>query len=134
MKQKKKIMKKAFILKFANPFIKGSCLSLLVFLSMLSYDKHVLIAADDEVQTKKTTTQRVGGLLFDVDEGVKVEQGAGGSVYVKSNREYMQEKFSDMERKFQDLEGRVTALETKQKKTSADEKSSKDDSRQVLVG
>jgi hypothetical protein len=70
-----------------------------------------LAAYSEEDQTKKATTQQIGGLLFDVDEGVKVEQGPGGSVYVKSNREYMQEKFESIERKLSDFEERLQKLE-----------------------
>lgn len=68
-------------------------------------------AYSEEDKTKNATTQQIGGLLFDVDEGVKVEQGPGGSVYVKSNREYMQEKFESIERKLFDFEERLQKLE-----------------------
>ncbi len=64
-----------------------------------------------EEQNKKSSTQQIGGLLFDVDEGVKVEQGPGGSVYMKSNREYMQSKFNEIEERFKDLEQRISLLE-----------------------
>ena len=69
-----------------------------------------LFAADDK--TKNATTQQVGGLLFDVDEGVKIEHGPGGSVYVKSNREYIQEKFKTIDEKMESLEKRLTLVET----------------------
>ena len=65
--------------------------------------------ADDK--TKNSSTQHVGGLLFDMDEGVKVEQGPGGSVYVKSNREYMQEKFKSLDEKIENIEKRLLLLE-----------------------
>ncbi len=67
----------------------------------------------EENTDKKSSTQNIGGLLFDVDEGVKVEQGPGGSVYVKSNREFMQEKFQQIESKLLELENRVKQLEAK---------------------
>ncbi len=78
-------------------------------------------ASDDK--TQNSATQQVGGLLFDVDEGVKVEQGPGGSVYVKSNRETMQEKFKEIEHRLSTLEERVNQLESgasgKSKKSSS---------------
>ncbi len=126
-------MRKGSILKSLNFFIKGGGVSLLAVLSILLCHAPQLMAAEEDVRTKKTTTQSVGGLLFDVDEGVKVEQGAGGSVYVKSNREYMQEKFAALDRKLQGLEERVTALESKHEKALAEGKSSKENSHQALV-
>lgn len=69
-----------------------------------------LFASDDK--TKNSTTQQVGGLLFDVDEGVKIEHGPGGSVYLKSNREYMQEKLKSMDGKIEALEKRINRLES----------------------
>ena len=62
-------------------------------------------------ETKKSSTQQVGGLLFDVDEGVKIEQGPGGSVYLKSNREHMEQKFKEIDQRFENLESRVKKLE-----------------------
>ena len=134
MKQKKIIMRKAFNLKSPNFFIITGRVIFLVSLCAPFCFPTPLTAAEDEVRTKKATTQSVGGLLFDVDEGVKVEQGAGGSVYVKSNREYMQEKFSELDRKLQGLDQRVTELETHRNKTLVQEKTAKEESRQVLVG
>ena len=67
-------------------------------------------AADDK--SKSSTTQQVGGLLFEMDEGVKVEQGPGGSVYVKSNKEYMQEKLKTIDQRLEDIEKRLTLLES----------------------
>lgn len=90
-------------------------------------------AAQEE--TKKAATQQVGGLLFDVDEGVKIEQGPGGSVYLKSNRETMEQKFKDIEQRFEALEGRVKTLETALKPpASASEKESAEDSKDVKSG
>lgn len=74
----------------------------------------ILAASDDETSgTQKTAAKQVGGLLFDVDEGVKIEQGPGGSVYMKSNRDFMQEKFQDIDRRLADLEKRIGSLESK---------------------
>jgi hypothetical protein len=88
----------------------------------------------EETSVKKTTTQNVGGLLFDVDEGVKVEQGPGGSVYLKSNREFMQEKFSEIERKLEQLHLRLVRLETgKAALPSPLPAEENKDARQVLV-
>ena len=69
-----------------------------------------LSAADDK--TKTATTQQVGGLLFDVDEGVKIEQGPGGSVYLKSNKEYMQEKLKSIDEKLEELGKRLDRVES----------------------
>lgn len=66
-----------------------------------------------EADTKKSSPQQVGGLLFDMDEGAEIEQGPGGSVYVKSNREYLQKKFADIETRLLELEQRTAALENK---------------------
>lgn len=76
-----------------------------------------LYSAEQKKQepAKKIATQNIGGLLFDVDEGVKVEQGPGGSVYMKSNKEYMQEKLSQIDQRFSELEARVARLEEKNK-------------------
>ena len=65
--------------------------------------------------------------MFDVDEGAKIEKGPGGSVYVKSNREYMQQKFSDIENKLAALEARTTELENKLKSLAGSEKKSASD-------
>lgn len=73
----------------------------------------------EDTDAKKSTTQQVGGLLFDVDEGVKVEQGPGGSVYMKSNKEYMQQKFNEIDKQFKDLEQRITVLESQVAAASA---------------
>ena len=71
-------------------------------------------ATDEEKKdtSEKYTKQNVGGLLFDVDEGVKIQKGPGGSVYVESNREFMQRKFKEMDAKFDTLEKRVAKLES----------------------
>ena len=91
-------------------------------------------AASEETPAKKTATQNIGGLLFDVDEGVKVEQGPGGSVYMKSNREFMQEKFAEIDRKLSDFENRIAKLESKKNSKKAEsEKAEKDEGRQVLI-
>ena len=127
-------MKRKFILKSLNFFIKTSRFIFWTAFTVSLCHFSLLMAAEEEVRTKKTTTQSVGGLLFDVDEGVKVEQGAGGSVYVKSNREYMQEKFAALDQKIKGLEERVALLESHQTKTKTQEKAAKEDSRQVLVG
>lgn len=89
-------------------------------------------ASEEEVPVKNTATQNIGGLLFDVDEGVKVEQGPGGSVYVKSNREYMQDKFAEIDRKLADFEKRITGLEERKKRKAAEEEK-KEENRQVLI-
>jgi hypothetical protein len=70
--------------------------------------------ATDQPDVKKNTVKNIGGLLFDVDEGVDVEKGPGGSVYVKSNKDYMQKKFTEIEQRFNSMEMRVAALEGKQ--------------------
>lgn len=62
-------------------------------------------------KTKSSSTQQVGGLLFDVDEGVKIEQGPGGSVYLRSNREAMEEKFKSIEARFAQVDERLARLE-----------------------
>lgn len=107
-----------------------------LFLVMPCYTQ----AEDPAHVSKKNETQQVGGLLFDVDEGSKIEKGPGGSVYVKSNREYMQQKFSDIETKLSELEARTAELENKLKslagtvKKPASEKPAQESSeRQVLV-
>lgn len=94
-----------------------------------------LLRADDQ-DAKKSATQQIGGLLFDVDEGVKVEKGPGASVYVKSNREYMQEKFLEIDKHFKDLEQRISLLELqsgvkKEKESKAEETDSS--GRRVLM-
>ena len=68
-------------------------------------------AVEDEAGKSLNTIQEVDGLFFDVDEGVKVEKGSGGSVYIRSNREYMKNKFKSIDRRFQALEERLTELE-----------------------
>jgi hypothetical protein len=62
-------------------------------------------------EEKKSTVQNVGGLLFEFDEGVEIEKGGGGSVYVKSNREYMEKKFKEIDARFTDLEQRLERIE-----------------------
>lgn len=99
------------------------------------------MAADESSSvSKKNSTQQVGGLLFDMDEGAKIEQGPGGSVYVKSNKEYMQQKFADIEGRLAASEARITELENKLKslagsadKTSQTDLSQESSGRQVLI-
>ncbi len=69
-------------------------------------------ATEAAEERRKASTQQIGGLLFDVDEGVKVEQGPGGSVYMKSNREFMQDQFKEMDKRLENLEDRVGELES----------------------
>ena len=92
-----------------------------------------LYAADDKTPEtdKRVTTQQVGGLLFDVDEGVKIEKGSGGSVYVKSNKEYMQNKFESIEQKLDELEERLSKLEDAKK--TEPQKGNEDAKNKVLV-
>lgn len=100
-----------------------------------------LSAADESSSiSKKNSTQQIGGLLFDMDEGAKIEQGPGGSVYVKSNKEYMQQKFADIETRLNSSEARISELENKLKSLAgpgvkaAQEESPQDSSgRQVLI-
>jgi hypothetical protein len=68
------------------------------------------VQASDDTNTKSSSKQ-VGGLLFDVDEGVEIQQGPGGSVYLKSNREYMEQKFKMIDARFKDLSTRIENLE-----------------------
>ena len=68
---------------------------------------------EDAGVTKQSSVQNVGGLLFDVDEGVKIEKGAGGSVYVKSNRDEMQQKFDEINRRLDSLDDRLAVIEKK---------------------
>ena len=98
-----------------------------------------LFAADkDSGSSKKKTIQQVGGLYFDVDEGVKIEQGSGGSVYMKSNRDFMQSKFEQIDNRFASIEDRLSRVESQFKektKSSASSASSEDsEERKVLVG
>ena len=67
----------------------------------------------DEPKSVSSAPKKIGGLLFDFDEGVEIEEGPGGSVYVRSNREYMQKKFKEIENRFHALENRVANLESK---------------------
>ena len=69
---------------------------------------------EKESQAKKSVVQNVGGLLFDVDEGVKIEQGSGGSVYLKSNREAVQARFESIESRLDELEKRMQEIESLQ--------------------
>ena len=57
--------------------------------------------------------QKVDGLLFDLDEGVKVTKGGGGSVYIESNREFMQAKFDQIEERLKTLEEKIKKLTDK---------------------
>mgnify|MGYP002374848406 CR=1 FL=1 len=88
----------------------------------------------------KKTVQKVGGLLFDVDDGVKIEEGSGGSVYMHSNREFMQSKFDSIETRFSELESRVQRLEKQLKEakpgesTLTAENPQSPEGRKVLVG
>ena len=67
--------------------------------------------SETEPATKKTSNQQIGGLLFDMDEGVEIEQGPGGSVYMKSNREHMKQKFDAIEERFKSIEARLDKLD-----------------------
>ena len=89
-------------------------------------------AANQDSSSSKSTTQKIGGLLFDVDEGVKVEQGSGGSVYVKSNKEYMQQKLKEIDARLQDLEERVTKVEGRLKSAETEKNKEAGESRKVL--
>ena len=95
--------------------------------------------SSEDAKTKKAETQQVGGLLFDVDEGVKLEKGPGGSVYMKSNKDYMQEKFQEIEARLKNLEDRFNRLETTLSQISKDSGGEKtgsekaSDGRKVLV-
>ncbi len=135
-------MKKRFPLRF----LQYPCL-LLINLSvcLLFFSFFAAYAADTKKETpaKSTTTQQIGGLLFDVDEGVKVEQGPGGSVYMKSNKEFMQERLSRIDQELLDLDQRVQAVEAKlariefkddpAAKNSAVPAQSNEENRRVLV-
>ena len=57
-----------------------------------------------------------------MDEGVKIEHGPGGSVYLKSNREYMQDKFKSVDEKIEGLEKRVGLLEAALAKEKVEDK------------
>ena len=100
----------------------------------------LLHADDNSSVSKKNSTQQVGGLLFDMDDGAKIEKGPGGSVYIKSNKEYMQQKFSDTESRLTQLEERVTELENKlkspggaDKKNSSEKTVEESSGRKVLI-
>ncbi len=111
--------------------LKNSCIFLFVCLLIRP---SFLFSAEDK--NKNSSTQQVGGLLFDVDEGVKIEHGPGGSVYVKSNREYMQEKFKSLDGKIALIEQRLDRLESaaaaKSKKETEDAASA-ESAKRVLV-
>ena len=62
-------------------------------------------------KSKPPTVQKVSGLLFDMDEGVKIEEGAGGSVYVHSNREAVSSRFRDIEYRLEKVEKRLDRYE-----------------------
>ena len=110
-------------------------LLVLVFIFSFLYRPDFINAADNSSVSKKTATQQVGGLLFDMDEGAKIEQGPGGSVYVKSNKEYMQQKFADMDSRMTAMEIRITDLENKLKSlSSTDKKGSSENSSQETSG
>lgn len=84
-----------------------------------------LFAADnEEAGTKKVSAQQVGGLLFDVDEGVDIQKGPGGSVYLKSNREFMKNTLESLESRIQTLEEKVKKLESGKTVKPAETKSS----------
>lgn len=134
-------MLKRFLFMFLSPSIRV----IFIFTVLMNFLPQAVFAAEGE-KTKKSTTQQIGGLLFDVDEGVKLEQGAGGSVYMKSNKEYMQEKITDietrltqLETKAGDFESRIEKLEIKndpeaaQKVKESMPASESDESRRVLV-
>ena len=109
-------------------------LGISIFLCTACGNRVLRASEEKESDSKKGTTQNVGGLLFDVDEGVKVEQGPGGSVYVKSNREYMQGKFDEIDQKIADFEKRIALLESDPKKPGTNSSDSeKQEGRQVLV-
>jgi hypothetical protein len=112
----------------------GCCI--LAMLSLFFHAKPVPAEEDETGDAKKTKAQNVGGLLFDVDEGVKIEQGPGGSVYLKSNREYMQEKFGQIDQRLADLEERMTQWESAKKSKASPgsvSQEEKESARQVLV-
>lgn len=107
---------------------------LLVVLPCMS----VSAVEEEEAEVSKSSSvQHVGGLLFDVDEGVKIEKGGGGSVYVKSNREEMQQKFRGIEKRFDSIENRLTEIEKslpkKDKPAAPASESSKEAARRVLA-
>jgi hypothetical protein len=107
---------------------------LILFMMITPFFASHAWAEDKESPAKTTTTQNVGGLLFDVDEGVKIEQGPGGSVYVKSNREYMQEKFAEIDSRLLSLEDRLSELEKGKAKKKTDSAAKEPaESPQVLV-
>ncbi len=81
---------------------------------------------DEVPPAKKVSSQQVGGLLFDVDEGVEIEQGPGGSVYLKSNREFMKNKFEYIETRLNDLEARVQKLESEKAKNGSPQSEAKE--------
>lgn len=108
-----------------------ACLTLFLFMFLSSF--YSARAEKSEAETKKAAAQQVGGLLFDMDEGVKIEQGPGGSVYVKSNREYMQQKFAEIESRLTGLEERMDKLEKSAVKELAGEADAEDPGRKVLM-
>ena len=86
-------------------------LLLFIFLCLALPMKSTRAENPAEDKTHKSSVQNVGGILFDVDEGVKVEEGPGGSVYVKSNREVMEQKFKKINRELEELSERLGKLE-----------------------
>lgn len=84
---------------------------IVLFLFLFSLGNFCAVASED-VQ-EDSSPQNIGGLLFDFDEGVAIEEGPGGSVYVKSNKEFMKKKFREIDRKLADLESRLQTLEEK---------------------
>lgn len=66
----------------------------------------------EEEAEQASGPKQIGGLLFDFDEGVEIKKGPGGSVYVESNREFMQNKFRTIDSRFEELEKRIEHLES----------------------
>ena len=92
------------------------------------------LSAEEEAEVAKSSSvQNVGGLLFEVDEGVKIEKGGGGSVYVKSNREEMQQKFREIEKRFESIENRLLEIENSLPKKEKSSSASADAARRVLA-
>ncbi len=110
--------------------------NLIPFIFLLVCSSNFLYAEDEKA--KRTSTQQVGGLLFDVDEGVKIEQGPGGSVYMKSNKEFMQQRLDEIDQKILNLDARLAAIERALESVGKPNEiilpsSAEKDSRKVLV-
>lgn len=90
------------------------------FIAMSVFFFPAFAGAEVAEEEEYVTPTEVGGLKFDMDEGVKIRQGPGGSVYVESNREYMQRKFRRYERTFEDHDARIEKLETLVRLMAAD--------------